>query len=82
MVSAIKILDFASKLRLEKGSVEMGNWAGAGHAVNGVLPRGLNIVADGSKGAQAGYYYSFKFHLSIMGKNAMRPWAHCIGYRS
>jgi hypothetical protein len=68
MISTVKVLYFTGKLCFEKGSVEMGNWAGAGHAVNGVLPRCLNIVTDGSKGAQAGYYYSFKFHLSIMVK--------------
>ena len=63
MVGAVKTLHLAGELGLEEGSVEMGNWAGTGNAVDGVLPCCLDIVAEGSDGSHAGYYYSFKFHL-------------------
>lgn len=38
MVGAVEPLDLTGKLCLEEGSVEMGNWAGSGHTVYGVLP--------------------------------------------
>ena len=38
MVGAVESLDLTGKLCLEKGSVEVGNWAGSGHSVDGVLP--------------------------------------------
>ena len=62
MVLGLEALYLAGELRLEKAGVEVGDGAGAADACFGVFPSGGNVVAEGSDGAQAGDYDSFKFH--------------------
>ena len=59
MVVGIVVLDLAGKLGFEFGGVEMGDGSGAALAGYGVEPCGLNIVAYGGDGTEAGHHYSF-----------------------
>lgn len=64
MLVAVETLDLAGELGFEQRCVEMGDRAGTAHAVDGVFPGGLHIVAERSDGAEACDYYSFKFHIN------------------
>ena len=58
MVSAIEVLDFASELSLELGSIKMSDRAGAANTIQGVGPCGRNIIAQGGDSTQACNYNS------------------------
>ncbi len=63
VVFGIEAFDLTGELRLEEACVEVCDRSGAADTGYGVVPRGLNVVAERGDGTHAGNYYSFKFHL-------------------
>ena len=59
----IKTFHFAGKLCLEQACVEVCDRTRPADACYGVLPGGVDIVAQRVDGSETCHYYSFKFHI-------------------
>ena len=62
IVLSVIVLDFARKMCLELGCIEMCNLGSTAYSVLGILPSFLGILSKRSYGAYAGYNNSFQFH--------------------
>ncbi len=55
VIVGIEVLNLAGKLCLELRGVKMCNRAGSTHSVNGILPRGVHVIAKRIEGSESCY---------------------------
>ena len=61
-LSGLKILDLAGKARAKLRGIKLGDGCCTGYTVQQRIPILIEVIADGSQGADTGHHYAFQFH--------------------